>query len=125
MLCPYLRSPHVPFCPADSDREIDGRMVTSYEYKAWLARGRSLAEVPRPGGLALLWEQWAYHDGANRHASEYDRRTAMNLLFLDGHVRWRRLADATTARFGQGPDLHWLFRELMPGDPWHGLDFVE
>jgi prepilin-type N-terminal cleavage/methylation domain-containing protein/prepilin-type processing-associated H-X9-DG protein len=125
LLVPYLRTSAVTFCPADTKKAPEGRSVTSYEYKAWLARGRSLAEVPRPAGMALLWEQWAYHDGNNEHASEYDRRTAMNILFVDGHARWRRLADATTAIYGSGPDLHGLFRETASGDPLYGLDFRE
>lgn len=124
-LWPYLRSPAIAFCPADGQRAADGRWVTSYEYKAWLARGHTLGEVPQAVGMALLWEQWAYHDGENAHASEYDRRTAMNVLFVDGHVRWRRLAEATTARLGTGPDLHGLFREAVPGDPLYGLDFPD
>jgi prepilin-type N-terminal cleavage/methylation domain-containing protein/prepilin-type processing-associated H-X9-DG protein len=123
LLAPYLRSPWLTFCPADMDRMAGGRDVTSYEYKVWLARGRTLAEVPDPAGMALVWEQWAYH-ADNPHASEYERRAAMNLLFVDGHVGWRRLADATTARYGAGPDLHGLFCETCPGHPLYGRDFV-
>jgi prepilin-type processing-associated H-X9-DG protein len=72
--------------------------------------------------MALLWEQWAYHvdDG---HLSEYDRRSAMNVVFVDGHTKWKRLADAMTARYTSGPDLHGLFRESEPHDPFYGLDF--
>jgi prepilin-type N-terminal cleavage/methylation domain-containing protein/prepilin-type processing-associated H-X9-DG protein len=124
LLEPYVRSPEVAFCPADGDRMAGGRTLTSYEYKLWLARGRTLAEVPRPTSMALVWEQWAYH-ADDPHASEYDRRAAMNVLFVDGHVRWRRLSDAATARYGSGPDLHGLFRETSPADPLYGLDFTE
>lgn len=124
LLEPYARSPEVAFCPADADRRAGGRTVTSYEYKLWLAQGRTLAAVPRPAGMALLWEQWAYH-GDNSHASEYDRRAAMNVLFVDGHVHWRRLSDATTARYGSGPNLHGLFSAGSPADPLYGLDFAD
>ncbi len=124
LVVPYLRAPQVARCPADGDGAADGRGITSYEYKLWLAEGRSLAAVPAAAGMALLWEQWGYHwdDG---HASEYERRAAMNILFVDGHVRWRRLADATTARYGSGPDLHGLFRADCPKDPLYGLDFEQ
>jgi prepilin-type N-terminal cleavage/methylation domain-containing protein/prepilin-type processing-associated H-X9-DG protein len=123
LLGPYLHSPWLAFCPADMDRNAGGREVTSYEYKVWLARGRTLGEVPKPAGMALLWEQWGYH-ADNPHASEYERRAAMNVLFVDGHVRWHRLADTTTARYGAGPDLHGLFCETCPDHPLYGLDFV-
>jgi prepilin-type N-terminal cleavage/methylation domain-containing protein/prepilin-type processing-associated H-X9-DG protein len=123
LLGPYVRSPWLAFCPADMDRNAGGREVTSYEYKVWLARGRTLGEVPKPAGMALLWEQWGYH-ADNPHASEYERRAAMNVLFVDGHVRWHRLADTTTARYGAGPDLHGLFCETCPDHPLYGLDFV-
>ena len=123
LLHPYLRSQNIPFCPTDTEGKMVGRDISSYEYKVWLANGRSLAEIPHSSELALLWEQWAYHIG-NGHMSEYDRRSAMNVLFTDGHARWRRLADASTARYGMGPDLHGLFRESEPSDPLFGVDFV-
>lgn len=123
LLNPYLHSAQVAFCPADTFRETGGRDVTSYEYKMWLARGRTLAEVPHPSNLALLWEQWGYHTG-DGHLSEYDRRAAMNVLFVDSHVKWHRLADAATARYGMGPDLHGLFKETDPDNPLYGMDFV-
>jgi prepilin-type N-terminal cleavage/methylation domain-containing protein/prepilin-type processing-associated H-X9-DG protein len=124
LLEPDLRSVAVAFCPVDGDRAAGGRTVTSYEYKLWLAEGRTLAQVPYPAGTALLWEQWAYH-AADPHASEYDRRAAMNVLFVDGHVRWRRLSDASTARYGSGPNLHGLFQEGLPADPLYGRDFPD
>ena len=123
LLQPMLRSAAVAFCPADTERQAGGREVTSYEYKLWLARGRTLAAIPAPSGLALLWEQWGYHEG-DGHDSEYQRRAAMNVLFVDGHVRWKRLENATTARYGSGPDLHNLFQESVPDDALYGLDFV-
>jgi prepilin-type processing-associated H-X9-DG protein len=123
LLKPYLRSSQVAFCPADTERTSGGRDTTSYEYKMWLADGHSLGEVVHPSGMALMWEQWGYHvdDG---HLSEYDRRTEMNVLFLDSHVRWKRLSDATTARYGSGPDLHGLYQERNAADPFYGMDFV-
>ena len=120
---PYVRSMQIAVCPADTDRTNGGRLLTSYEYKSWLARGRTLAEARQPSGLALFWEQWAYHEGSG-HLSEYDRRSAMNVAFLDGHARWRRLADATTSRYGSGPNLHGIFKEGDEADPFTGLDFV-
>ncbi|MBM3460180.1 MAG: prepilin-type N-terminal cleavage/methylation domain-containing protein [Armatimonadetes bacterium] len=123
-LAPYLRSDGLGFCPADGERAAGGRSVTSYEYKLWLAEGRSEAEVPAPAGMALLWEQWAYHWG-DGHASEFERRATMNLLSVAGDVRWRRLSDSSTARFGTGPDLHGLFHEARPHDPLYGRDFPD
>ena len=122
LLQPHIRSSQIAFCPADGKPAMDGRLVTSYEYKLWLARGRSLAEVAYPSSLALLWEQWAYHH-ADGHGSEYDRDSAMNIAFVDGHVKWRRLADSTAARFGMGPNLHELFKENEPDHSAHGQDF--
>ncbi len=123
LLSPFMRSPRVLFCPADTDGKAAGRDLTSYEYKLWLAQGRSLADIPHPAGMALAWEQWAYHVEGG-HLSEYDRRSAMNVLFADGHVQWKRLGDASTARYGLGPDLHGLFRENAPLDPLFGEDFA-
>jgi prepilin-type N-terminal cleavage/methylation domain-containing protein len=121
---PYLKNRVIAFCPADTDRARSNRAITSYEYKLWLAEGRTLAAVPRPTGLALLWEQWGYHAG-DGHDSEFERRTAMNILFLDNHARWKRLSDTTTARYDTGPNLHGLFRSNLPDDPLYGLDFME
>ena len=58
--------------------------------------------------MALLWEQWAYHNSGK--VSEHDRRAEMNVAFTDGHTRWIRLSDTTSSRYGSGPDLHWLFQ---------------
>ncbi len=123
-LSPYVRSAGIGFCPADGDRVTGGRTVTSYEYKLWLAEGHGQAEVPAPAHMALLWEQWAYHRG-DGHASEFERLAAMNILSVAGDVRWRRLTDTSTGRFGSGPDLHGLFRETRPDDPLFGRDFPD
>ena len=122
LLRPLLSAPSL-LCPADSAGPAAGRTVTSYEYKVWLARGHSQSDIARPAGMALAWEQWAYHlDGG--HLSEYDRRAAMNIVFADGHAQWKRLGDASTARYGLGPDLHGLFREDHPLDSLSGEDFA-
>ena len=123
LLSPHFHSPQVLFCPADTEGKPAGRDVTSYEYKLWLAQGRSQAAIPNPAGMALVWEQWGYHVGSG-HLSEYDRRSAMNIVFADGHARWKRLNDASTARYGLGPDLHGFFREEAPADPLAGMDFT-
>ncbi len=122
LLRPYTRSHEITRCPADVDWRAGGRIETSYEYKLWLTDGKRLADVPSDSRLALLWEQWGYHVG-DGHASEYDRSAAMNILFTDGHTNWHRLSDATTARYGSGPDLHGLFREDAPDDAQYGADF--
>ena len=81
-------------CPVDNDREA--RPETSYEFKMWLAEGQTVASVPSITDMALLWEQWAYHNGGK--VSEHDRRAEMNVAFTDGHTRWFRLSDTTSSR---------------------------
>jgi prepilin-type N-terminal cleavage/methylation domain-containing protein/prepilin-type processing-associated H-X9-DG protein len=120
LLAPMLKSPQVAFCPGDSDHSPTGRPVTSYEYKLWLSEGHGLPEAPSPTGMALLWEQWAYH---GTKGSEWERRSAMNILFLDGHVRWKRLSDSSSARYGAGPDLHPCFQPPPSSPELAGLDF--
>ena len=93
------------FCPADGDRAT--RPVTSYEFKMLLADQPNVSAVPAPAEMAMVWEQWAYH--IDSKLSEHDRRASMNVVFVDNHVHWTRLADTTTAIFGSGPDLHWIF----------------
>jgi type II secretory pathway pseudopilin PulG len=92
-------------CPADGDRVA--RPATSYEFKMLLADNPNVNQVPSVSEMALLWEQWAYH--IDSKLSEHDRRAAMNVIFVDNHAHWTRLSDTTTARFGTGPDLHWIF----------------
>lgn len=89
-------------CPADKDRSA--RVATSYEFKLWLAEDRREAEVVSPSEMVMIWEQWAYHLPGLQ--SEYDRRAQMNVAFVDGHVRWLRLAETSSARFGSGPNMH-------------------
>jgi prepilin-type processing-associated H-X9-DG protein len=107
-----LQRPHprLFLCPADPDRDM--RPVTSYEYKMWLAEGRSEAEILFPSNLIMLWEQWAFHQ--DKTISEYDRRGEMNVSFADGHASWIRLSETTSARFNDGPDLHQPFPGYGP-----------
>ena len=98
-----LRSQDVYHCPADNDR---GAALTSYEFKMLLATGLPLAQVHSLTSTALLWEQWAFHSDTS--FSEYDRRAEMNMVFVDNHAAWIRLSNTTNARYGPGPDLHWL-----------------
>ena len=123
LLQPFLRNQSTNFCPSDTDRIQGARLVTSYEYKLWLAAGRTLSEVPYPTGLAAIWEQWGYHYGGKK-APEYDRATEMNILFLDGHVHLERLSDTSTAQAGRIPDLHVLYYGKGTTDPLYGLDFA-
>jgi len=107
-------------CPADND--LLARPVTSYEFKMLLAEQTSISQIPVPTDTALLWEQWAYHIDSNM--SEYDRRSAMNVVFVDGHAHWIRLSDTTTAIFGSGPDLHWYFVGSGNSKDYTGTDVV-
>lgn len=100
-------SADVYYCPDDDAR---GAAATSYEFKMLLATGLPLSEVHVLAATTLLWEQWAFHGEAV--LSEYDRRAEMNMVFVDGHTAWVRLANTTNALYSKGPDLHWL-----PSDP--------
>ncbi|HZT43306.1 MAG TPA: prepilin-type N-terminal cleavage/methylation domain-containing protein [Chthonomonadaceae bacterium] len=123
LLQPYMRSSDVTFCPSDWNHQTEGRHVTSYEYKLWLAEGHALSDAPRPTELALMWEQQGYHS-TNGHTSEFDRNTSMNIMFLDGHAGYHSLADTTTAQFGAGPDLHIFFQaDNAPDTSLYGADF--
>jgi len=114
------RTQGVFHCPADND--LQTRPVTSYEYKMLLAARPTVSQLPDPSETALLWEQWAYH--IDSKLSEYDRRAAMNVMFVDGHAHWTRLSDTTTALFGSGPDLHWLFVGTGSAQDYTGNDVV-
>ena len=96
-------------CSDDNDQRAG---TASYEFKMQLAAGFALADLHLPAATAMLWEQWAFHD-ASRY-SEYDRRAELNVAFADGHAGWLRLDDTTNARYGKGPDLHWLPGEEVP-----------
>jgi prepilin-type N-terminal cleavage/methylation domain-containing protein/prepilin-type processing-associated H-X9-DG protein len=119
---PYIRSADLGFCRDDGSRMMMHRTVTSYEFKLWLADGRGHPDVPAPANMAMIWEQWAYHIG-NGMQSEFDRRSEMNIAFVDGHTKWKRLCDSSSARSGTGPDLHGLFGEKNPDNPSYGMDF--
>jgi prepilin-type N-terminal cleavage/methylation domain-containing protein/prepilin-type processing-associated H-X9-DG protein len=121
LLQPYLRSREVGFCPSDM-MNVRSRSLTSYEFKPWLADERCLADVPVPASMAMLWEQWAYHVG-NGMLGEYDSRAEMNVLFVDGHSKWKRLAEACTARQETGPNLHGLYSDPYPAGTLYGMDF--
>lgn len=100
---PYAKG-EIFVCPNDKRRN---RPNTSYEYKMWLAEGRNEAEIPSIAQMAMLWEQWSFHQ--TEVHSEHDRRSRLNLAFVDGHVEPVDLDRTTSARYGTGPDLHWFF----------------
>jgi prepilin-type N-terminal cleavage/methylation domain-containing protein/prepilin-type processing-associated H-X9-DG protein len=93
------------FCPADTDRKA--RPITSYEFKMFLSEGVHINDVEYPADTAMVWEQWDYHDP--EHYSEHDSRAHLNTVFVDGHAKSVWLQDTTSARYGNGPDLHWPF----------------
>jgi prepilin-type N-terminal cleavage/methylation domain-containing protein/prepilin-type processing-associated H-X9-DG protein len=119
LAAPYTRSDRVFFCPADGrPRE---RPVTSYEFKPGLAQAPALAAIERPASVATLYEQWSYH---LERQSEYSGSAAGNILFVDGHVAWRRFVESTSARYHSGVNLHWLHAHNTPEHPCDGRDFV-
>ena len=122
------------FCPADTNPPArlglmvasEGTPATSYAYKMWLGRNHFENQVPKPEKMALLWEQKDFHNGGSNN--DFARVSQMNVLFVDGHAHWKRMADATTAALigpvlGTGPNLNVLFNS--PGhEDYYGADFV-
>lgn len=125
------------FCPADINPPArlglmaasEGTPATSYAYKIWLAQARVENQVPKPEQMALLWEQKDFHNGGKNNDSA--RASQMNVLFVDGHAHWKRMADATTAVLihsisptdTTAPDLNLLFSS--PGhEDYYGADFM-
>lgn len=123
------------FCPDDFNpparlgvvTQSEGTPSTSYAYKMWLAQARSELSVPKPEQMALLWEQKDFHMGGNNN--DFTRASQLNVLFVDGHARWKRMADSTTAAIitpilGTGPNLNGLFS--LPGyEDIYGEDFIK
>ena len=122
LLKPFLKNCQIARCPGDFDWREGGREMVSYEYKLWLAEGKSISAIPDASGMALLWEQWGYHSG-DGHGSEYSRSTEMNISFADAHAKWRRLGDSASAKYGFGPDLHIFFNPKSKSNATLGSDF--
>ena len=130
----YRPTSPIFFCPADTDPSgrihhaiaSVGTPSTSYAYKMWLATTKTEVDVPKPEQMAMLWEQKDFHMGGDNN--DFSRASQMNVLFVDGHARWKRMADATTAAliaplFGRGPNLNVLFSS--PGyEEDYGADFI-
>jgi prepilin-type N-terminal cleavage/methylation domain-containing protein/prepilin-type processing-associated H-X9-DG protein len=117
----YLRLTNL-FCPADRGDDRS-RYSTSYEYKLDLAYDGDLARLIVPSKVAVLWEQWAFHQ-AGRESSRDDRAT-LNVLFADGSTKYKKLSRTTTAVFGDGPDLMFLFPGVGEDRAYEGEDFVD
>jgi len=147
---PYLSSPKqefvlsdkklrlpVLYCPSDTlERNVTGTdslkgksplspsllpPITSYEFKMWLAEGRQEEEIVSPTQMVILWEQRDFHTAGNH--SEHDRRAALNAAFVDGHVRRIRLSETNSAKYGDGPDLHWAF--VPTGEKSAGMEGLD
>ena len=120
---PYLTLPSL-YCPDDaSSNRKDG--LSSYEYKLEFAYTSDLASIQKPSKVALAWEQWAYHQSGKE--GENDTRSWMNILFADGSAKYKSLARATSAVYGDGPDLHFTFKatEADASTQYDGEDFVD
>ena len=122
------------FCPDDSDppnrvhlvSPSEGTPATSYAYKMWLALDRVETQIPQISRMALVWEQKDFHHGGKNN--DFARVSDMNVLFVDGHARWKRMADATTAAlispvYGTGPNLNDIFSSADQED-YYGADFI-
>ncbi len=128
---PYVTSGHaahaaqtednrdVYHCPDDNDQRVG---TSSYEFKMQMAAGFALYDLRLPAATVMLWEQWAFHDG--ERYSEYDRRAELNVAFGDGHAAWLRLGDTTNARYGKGPDLHWMATGASIPPAFQGADVL-
>lgn len=120
VIAPYIANSDVVWCP--SRGTWPGYPRTSYEYKLWFAYNTRRDAVLNPSGMALVWEQWAYHA---EWEPENDKRASLNVAFVDGHVEYKRMADATTADWPNGPDLHGFDSSgrLLPS-PYPRSDFA-
>ncbi len=94
------------FCPSDTDRSA--RPYTSFELKMYLAAGGRTSGIQDAAGMAMIWEQWDFHSPI--HYSEFDLRATLDTVFVDGHAKALRLSDTTSARYDNGPNLHWRFK---------------
>lgn len=112
---------NVFFCPLDRDHT--NRPLTSYEYKMWLAMNMSAPGVEFQGSTVQIWEQWAYHTGEMQN--EHDRRSRLNVSFVDGHIRTLLLSKTTSAMYGNGPDLHFPFAGTGPDKRWANQDIIQ
>ena len=96
------------FCPEDRNREKRSR--TSYEFKYWLSENKSIGAITSPSRMAVFWEQQDYHQGGENN--EYSRDAAGNITLTDGHVKWIRYSQTTSALYGNtdedinNPDMH-------------------
>ena len=123
------------FCPDDSNpparlglvQASEGTPSTSYAYKMWIASSRSETEVPELSRMAMIWEQKDFHKGGVNN--DFARASEMNVLYTDGHVRWKRLSEATTSILdysldGKGTNLNVLFPCTPLGCDHYGQDFM-
>lgn len=119
---PYLTMKKA-FCFMDPFPKVDRRRITSYEYKLAFAWGGQETVVEKPSKVAVMWEQWAFHDVDLYNES--DPRAHLNVLFVDGSAKYKDLGRTTTSLFGDGPDLHQVFPGAGDELDYAGEDFVD
>lgn len=125
---PYIKNVGVFKCPSSPDNNFKdwfsggaaptalramGFKSIDYEWKladALAARcGYTMASYDKPVNQAMLLENWntrGPHDGETFDST--DKRSSLNVAFVDGHVKFMRNSQHWYSRCGQGSvDLHW------------------
>jgi prepilin-type N-terminal cleavage/methylation domain-containing protein/prepilin-type processing-associated H-X9-DG protein len=126
---PYVRNLPIYVCPVavehpdpkspwrQPDRPEDGAVSYLMNYAT---RGRALASIPAPADLIFLHEgnrRWRVAHGRPRPTTPASRKyteisydfydtphnEGANLLFCDGHAKWRKKASILVADFGLKP----------------------
>ena len=134
-IAPYTRNIGILVCPSSVNQSKVGYPVaadptpisnTSYMGNA-VVLGRRLAAVPNPADIVYLQELYnrrrvAYlrpgFDGKKYYYWHFARATGLenyttihmqggNLVFCDGHAKWRRGQSMRSRDFGLLPDDHW------------------
>jgi prepilin-type N-terminal cleavage/methylation domain-containing protein/prepilin-type processing-associated H-X9-DG protein len=129
-LLPYTRSNRIFACPsavaAPGDQAPTATSDSSYLGNA-VAMGRPLALIPRPADTVYLQElynrrrvaflrpafdgkkyyYWHFARGPGQENYTTIHMEGGNLVFTDGHARWRRGQSLRSSDFGLVPDDDW------------------
>jgi prepilin-type N-terminal cleavage/methylation domain-containing protein/prepilin-type processing-associated H-X9-DG protein len=114
---PYVKSTQIFVCPSDKRKPPAGQELCSYGYNSpdlASSTGAPLVKVTVPSQFMMWFEDSdsdtaydtiACQSGDDRFRSDVMALTrhleGLNLLFVDGHVKWYKLSHATTV-----PDVY-------------------
>jgi prepilin-type N-terminal cleavage/methylation domain-containing protein/prepilin-type processing-associated H-X9-DG protein len=125
-LIPYIKSKPIfncPATPAETDKSLAPNPENSTNYMGnGVIMGRPLAVVPEPAGIIYLHElgvqeriawlrpvcngvncvAWCYYH--NKHWYSNNHQGGGNLIFADGHAKYRTLFSIRSGDFGLTPD---------------------